>query len=314
MKRKIAKIIAVVLVFSFVLAFAACKKDDNDETTTSAATTAVVTDATNTGDETTAAGTTVEVTTVPGQTTTAGTTVPGQTTTAPATTAAAFTAPIGTDITKIVTAYNQYANATKAYKGTVKVVKSSGTNTLINTLKPDMKILRDKANEMLPNDYKAQPDVTFTNGSGTFVENGETKTTTLLKHLPRDADEKMSVLEPAGVKSASCVVSGSGCKITLTLKAETVSGLNGIPKYHAQCMDTLEMKDSDLEPFKLTGDPTVTYTDATTIICTVNANGLMTDIHISEPAQIKGTLAWSFVDLIDLDVTGTWKQDITLTY
>jgi len=322
MKSTLVKILAAAMVFVFIFAFSSCKKDSETETTTAAQTTTenTATAENTTGPEETATQaetlpgeTTAAVTTLPGETTTAATTLPGQTTaasTAAATTkpAAAIKAPEGTDIAKIVAAYNQYANDTKAFKGTVKATKYSGTNTTINKISPDMKLLRDKANEMLPNDYEKKASITFKNGKDV---NG---TETLVRYLPRDGEAKMSVLEPAGVKSASCVKSGAGWKITINLKSETVNGLNSVPKYHAQCMDTLNMSDEDLKPFKLTGNPTVTYADGGKIVCTVNNTGLLTEIHIAEPARIVGTLSWTIVDLIDLDVTGTWKQDITLTY
>jgi len=211
-------------------------------------------------------------------------------------------------IAEIVTLYNNAANATKAYKGVVKATKYSGTTTKINSMSPDMKVLKDKAKEMLPNDYEKKASITFKNGKD--IKGKET----LVRYLPRDGEAKMSVLQAAGVKSATCTKTGTGWKIVITLKAETVNSLNKKPKYHAQCMDTLNMSDDDLKPFKLTGSPTVTYTDKTTIISTVNAKGLLNNVHVAEPARIKGTLSWSFVDLIKLDVTGTWKQDITLTY
>jgi hypothetical protein len=304
-EKSMKKILALLLVFTFIFAFSACT-GNNKETTTAAATT--IAEVTTLPGDTTAA-----VTTLSGETTTAATTLPGQTTTAPAVTttkpaAVTIKAPVGGTISQIVAFYNQYANATKAYTGTVKVQKTSGTTSVINYVAYAWAV-KSIALDKLPHDYARRADETFKNGKQVGG------TDTLVKHLPRDSDAKMSVLDPAGVLSATCVKSGSGWKVLITLKSETVNSLSAVPKYHSQCMDTLSIKDSDLNPFTLQ-KASVNYTDATTITAVVNAKGLLDSVNIFEPARITGDLTYPPLgfQLKNTDVTGTYKDEYVFIY
>jgi hypothetical protein len=293
MKSNMKKIIALLLVFCFVFAFAACK-DDNEETTTAAATTSA---------DTTAAGeTTAEETTIAGETTTAAPTQPGETTTA----AAAIIAPVGGSIADIVKFYNQYANATKAYTGKVTIKRVDGTTGKIEALKPDWDSIRKEAAGMLA-DLNSYPETT----TKTFV-NGMSGTDSLQKFLPRSDVKTLSELQPAGVKSATCTVSGTGWKVSIVLKPETTNNLNDKPTYHSQCMDTVDISNDDLEPFTL-GGAVVTYQGGT-INAQINNKGLLDSLNLFEPDSISGTLKLSFINLITTTIAGTWQSETTYTY
>jgi len=302
------KILALLLVFTFVFAFSACKSSTNVTTTAAAATTTEATTAAVTtvpSDTTTAA-----VTTLSGETTTAATTLPGQTTTAPAVTttkpaAVTIKAPVGGTISQIVAFYNQYANATKAYKGTVTVSGQQGTTTTITSVTGGS-IVKDLAQKMIPNNFKPMTTKTFKNGT----EVGGTST--LLRTLPRDKAPKMSILEPSGVKSATCVKSGSGWKVFITLKEEVCTDINAVPRYHGECMDTLSLTADDLKPFTLVS-ATVVYSDKTTITAVVNAKGLLDSVGIYEPDNLTGVLKYSFIN-INAVLTGTWQQYLNFKY
>lgn len=304
MKTTLKKVIACLLVFSFVFAFAACNKDKDKETTTAAETTAV--DDTTVEATTVEGDTTAEATTVEGETTVAGTTVPGETTTA----AAAVEAPVGSDIAKVVAFYNQYGNAIKAYQGKVTVSKIDGTTSKVNYIK-FAAITKGIAEDMLPNDYKDKGTKTFVNGVS-----GDTK---LSSWLPRDDSPKLSELSPTapnGVKSATCVVSGSGWKVSIVMNDDMTSGATALtdkPKYVSKCMDTLSLSAEDLGDFVLKS-ATVNYTGCK-IDAVFDSQGRITKLDILTPANIKGDLAYKSLDLLkDTDVTGDYKGNYTFTY
>lgn len=303
MKSILKKTLAVLLVFSFVFVFAACGKDKEKETTTAAETTVEAT-----ADQTTMEATTVpaEETTVPAGETTAET--PGETTTA----TAALTLPIGGNAAQVIEFYNQYGNAMKNYKGKVTVTKTDGTVSQVNYIAMAA-ITKKLAQDMLPNDYKAKPTYTFVNGTSTV--DGKT----LSKWLPRDKSAKLSELSPTGangVKSATCTASGSGCKIVILMNDDIVTGesaINAPAKYVSLCMDTLDMKPSDLEPFILK-KASVNYTGCS-IEAVFDDQGRMTKLDILTPANIKGDLAFKSLDLLkDTDITGNYKGNYTFAY
>jgi hypothetical protein len=319
MKNTLKKVIAFLLVFSFVFAFAACNDDDDKETTTAAATTVE-------GD-TTAEATTVdgETTTVDGETTTEGITDPNATTTAgvtdpnvTTTAATAIKAPIGGTKTQVIEFYNQYGNAMKSYKGKVTVTKKDGTVSEITKLATDGlpfglgDRIRDKALELLPNDYETKPTYTFVNGTSTKDNKN------LAKWLPRDASTKLSELSPTGangVKSATCVASGSGWKITILMNDDITSGATALsdkPKYVSKCMDTLSLTAADLDPFTLL-DATVNYSGCS-INAVFDAQGRMTKLDILTPAKIAGNLKGFGVTLKDTQVVGNYKGNYTFAY
>ncbi|MEI6578558.1 MAG: hypothetical protein WCN92_03745 [Eubacteriales bacterium] len=285
---------------NIIFTLAACGKSVSGNTTVSESTTAESVTAAN---ETTAVVSTTSHT-LPVVKPTAAVTGSVQKTTA---VSAGIAAPVGTDIARIVAFYNQYANLTRVYPGTVAVAKMTGSISKIIYIAAGKSI----AERLLPNNYGAKPDLTFTNGKSGSIR--------LIDYLPRKGEAKMSVLEPAGVKSASCAVGPTGWAVTITLKSETLSGPKSYvdrPKYHYQCMDALDLLNfspSDFKPFTFK-TATVTYTDATTIQATVNSKGLLDNLHILEPARILVDLTWGFIKLKNTDVLGIFQEDYIFTY
>ena len=315
MKNAFKKVVALLLVIPFVFAFSACNGSTKE--TTAAVTTAAVT--TGTGTSTVPETTTAIVTTLPVQTTAAAetTTVPVQTTSAPAvttTTPASGTikAPVGGTKAQIVAFYNKYANATKAYSGTVTVSGKQGISIKIISATGDI-TLKNTINNMLsmmPNTYSSITPVTFKNGKD--IKGG---TATLVNNLPRSGQAKMSILESAGVKSASCVKSGTGWKILITLKTETETDFFAVPRYHGECMDTLGMKSDIQVMFTITSEKVI-YSDKSTITAVINAKGLLDSVSIVEPDDLSGTMASVAVPAkkIAIKVTGLWQQNLTFKY
>lgn len=342
MKRLPAISIAFILVLTLILSLTAC--DDDKKQTTTAETTSSVSGETTSLTETTT-GVSETITQIPVTTTQVPVTTtqmpvtttqkpvittkkpvtttkkpvtttkkPVTTTKKPVTTTqksvtttkkpvTGITAPAGSNISKIVTFYNQYANSAKAYKGKVKITKADGTTTVINSISGGNTV-KNLAQDMLPNDYSAKPVKTFINGK---ASDG----TTLASHLPRGEGAKMSVLQAAGVKSASCVKSGSGWKVTISLRTETVNELNGVPKYTSQCMDTLSLTADDLKPFTLESAK-VNYIGCK-IIAVLDSAGRFTKLDITTPANITGKLKYGFIG-INADVTGTYEGNFTFSY
>lgn len=325
MKSKLAKILALILVFTFVFAFASCKKDDGEtttvpETTAEGETTAEVTTlpGETTAEVTTLPGeTTAVVTTLPGETTAVvttlpgETTLPGQTTTAAPTTkpAAAITAPVGGSMSQIISFYNQYGNAMKTYKGKVTVTKTDGTVSTIKSITGGS-VVKNIALDLLPNDYTTKPTYTFVNGTSTKDNKN------LSKWLPRDSYAKLSEINPSdsGVKSASCVKSGSGWKVTIVMNDDKTSGASALsdkPKYVSRCMDTLSLTNEDLDPFTLE-NAVVNYTGCK-IDAVFDSQGRFTKLDISTPANITGKLKYGIIG-INADVTGNYKGNYTFAY
>ena len=240
------------------------------------------------------------------------TTKPGATqpaTTRPATTKPSTTkpdtsikAPVNGSKAQIVSFYNQYANELRNYSDKVTVQKSDGTVTVINSISGGA-VVKNLAQNMLPNDYTAKPTMTFVNG-----KSGDTS---LARHLPRGKQSKMSVLQPEGVASASCVPNGGGWKVTIALKPESVDQLSGVPKYTAQCMDTLSLTDDALKPFTLQS-ANVTYSNCK-IVAEMDSLGRITKLDVSTPATITGKLKYGLIG-IDADITGNYNGNYILTY
>lgn len=321
MKSVLTKIVALMLVFSFVFAFAACKDKDPDETTTAEVTTvegdtttepaattdpAVTTDPNETTDpdETTNPDETTDpnaTTAEPGETTTAGA---GETTTA----AAGINAPVNGSMVDVLKFYNEYANKMKTYQGKVTVTKKDGTTSEVVSVSPGF--VRGQAEGLLPNDYSAKPTLTFVNG-----KSGDK---TLARHLPRDDSNKLSEINPTGangVKSATCVTSGSGWKVTIVFNDDQTSGATALrdkPKYVSKAMDTLDLTEDDLSPFKLK-DATVIYTGCK-IEAVFDSQGRMTKLDVSTPANIKGNLSLVGINLVKADVVGTYNGNYTFAY
>lgn len=303
MKTKPVKFLALLLVFSFVFAFSACKGDET--VTTTSDTNAVSTTRT---DETSQEETSAGDTTAPGETTTEVSTAPGETTAAPA----GITAPVGGSIADIVAFYNQYANATKEYKGKITVNRKMGTETKITEFLPLVKgVLQGVLDRQLKDKDETK---TFVNGKNPSDGND-----TLEKFLPRSGGQKMSVLTPAGVKFASCVIDGSGWKVSITLKKEVMNGLDSIPPYHSSVMDPLEIDNESMDPFTI-GDGQVVYgqtaepNNGGTITAKVNPNGYLDYLNLNAPLQISGKLGYKGSLNIDTVIDGRFWGEMTFTY
>ena len=236
MKRIIAILLALIMIF----AFAACKsKDDKNDNTTAESSQDANADVqdTQTGDaesnaaESTADDSTAvapseggsEAATQGQQSGSQG----GQQSNKPA---AEIKAPVNGSKAEIVAFFNKYASAMKSYTGKVSVKRVQGTTSKINSITGGSAIA-GIAEPLLPNDYPKTDNKTFNGGK---ASDG----TTLASFLPAAKRASYNV-DPAGVKSASCVKQGSGWKVSITLVTESGEGLTYVPKYHSSCFDTL---------------------------------------------------------------------------
>ena len=201
MKRIIAILLALIMIF----AFAACKgKDDKNDTTAESSqdANADVQD-TQTGDaesnaaESNADDSTAVAPSEGGSEAATQGQQGGQQGNKPA---AEIKAPVNGSKADIVAFFNKYASAMKSYTGKVSVKRVQGTTSKINSLNPDKILGIDliaKAEPLLPNDYPKTATKTFNGGK---ASDG----TTLASFLPA-AKRASYKVDPAGVKSASCV-------------------------------------------------------------------------------------------------------------
>ena len=299
------KIIALLLALAMIFAFAACKgKDDNKDTT---------------ADSTQGAGADVQDTQAGGEDTTAAEAPSGDSTEAPseggseAATqgqqggtqgSANINAPVNGKKNDIVAFFNKYATAMKQYKGKVTVKRVQGTTSKINSITGGSAIA-NIAQPLLPNDYPKTATQTFNGGK---AADG----TTLASFLPASKRAAYNV-NPAGVKSASCVKQGNGWKVSITLVVESGEGLTFVPTHHGSCFDTLSLTPDDFKPFSPKSTK-VTYQSGT-FTFVLNADGTLASISVSEPANVVCRLTFGNSNVgIDANFTGTWKQDFTFTY
>ena len=299
------KIIALLLALAMIFAFAACKgKDDNKDTT---------------ADSTQGAGADVQDTQAGGEDTTAAEAPSGDSTEAPseggseAATqgqqggtqgSADINAPVNGSKADIVAFFNKYATAMKQYKGKVTVKRVQGTTSKINSITGGSAIA-NIAQPLLPNDYPKTATQTFNGGK---AADG----TTLASFLPASKRAAYNV-NPAGVKSASCVKQGNGWKVSITLVVESGEGLTFVPTHHGSCFDTLSLTPDDFKPFSPKSTK-VTYQSGT-FTFVLNADGTLASISVSEPANVVCRLTFGNSNVgIDANFTGTWKQDFTFTY
>ena len=299
------KIIALLLALAMIFAFAACKgKDDNKDTT---------------ADSTQGAGADVQDTQAGGEDTTAAEAPSGDSTEAPseggseAATqgqqggsqgSANINAPVNGKKNDIVAFFNKYATAMKQYKGKVTVKRVQGTTSKINSITGGSAIA-NIAQPLLPNDYPQTATQTFNGGK---AADG----TTLASFLPASKRAAYNV-NPAGVKSASCVKQGNGWKVSITLVVESGEGLTFVPTHHGSCFDTLSLTPDDFKPFSPKSTK-VTYQSGT-FTFVLNADGTLASISVSEPANVVCRLTFGNSNVgIDANFTGTWKQDFTFTY
>ena len=293
------KIIALLLALAMIFAFAACKgKDDNKDTTA---------DSTQgTGADTTAAeAPSGDSTEAPSE---GGSEAATQGQQGGTQGSANINAPVNGKKNDIVAFFNKYATAMKQYKGKVTVKRVQGTTSKINSLNPNKILGIDlvaKAEPLLPNDYPKTATQTFNGGK---AADG----TTLASFLPASKRAAYNV-NPAGVKSASCVKQGNGWKVSITLVVESGEGLTFVPTHHGSCFDTLSLTPDDFKPFSPKSTK-VTYQSGT-FTFVLNADGTLASISVSEPANVVCRLTFGNSNVgIDANFTGTWKQDFTFTY
>ena len=303
MKRIIAILLALIMIF----AFAACKsKDDKNDTTAESSqdANADVQD-TQAGDaESNAAESTADDSTA---------VAPSEGGSEAATqgqqggsqggkpSAEGINAPVNGSKADIVAFFNKYATAMKQYKGKVTVKRVQGTTSKINSITGGSAIA-NIAQPLLPNDYPQTATQTFNGGK---ASDG----TTLASFLPASKRAAYNV-NPAGVKSASCVKQGNGWKVSITLIVESGEGLTFVPTHHGSCFDTLSLTKDSFGPFEPVSTK-VNYQSGT-FTFVLNADGTLASINVTEPANVVCKLKKGIS--IDADFTGTWKQDFTFTY
>lgn len=301
------KIIALLLALAMIFAFAACKgKDDNKDTT---------------ADSTQGAGADVQDTQAGDGDTTAAEAPSGDSTEAPSEGGSeaatqgqqggsqggnkpspeGINAPVNGSKANIVAFFNKYATAMKQYKGKVTVKRVQGTTSKINSITGGSAIA-NIAQPLLPNDYPKTATQTFNGGK---AADG----TTLASFLPASKRAAYNV-NPAGVKSASCVKQGNGWKVSITLIVESGEGLTFVPTHHGSCFDTLSLTKDSFGPFEPVSTK-VNYQSGT-FTFVLNADGTLASINVTEPANVVCKLKKGIS--IDADFTGTWKQDFTFTY
>ena len=310
-RRKImTKIIALLLALAMIFAFAAWKgKDDKNDTTAESSqdANADVQD-TQAGDaESNAAESTADDSTAvapseggseaatQGQ---QGGSQGGQQGNKPA---AEIKAPVNGSKAEIVAFFNKYASAMKSYTGKVSVKRVQGTTSKINSITGGSAIA-GIAEPLLPNDYPKTDNKTFNGGK---ASDG----TTLASFLPA-AKRASYKVDPAGVKSASCVKQGSGGKVSITLVTESGERLTYVPKYHGSCFDTLSLTKDSVGPFEPVSTK-VNYQSGT-FTFVLNADGTLASINVSEPANVICKLKKGIS--IDADFTGIWQQQYTFVY
>lgn len=236
----------------------------------------------------------------------------GSDTTKPGSTNTSTGAPVGTDIAKIVTYYNAAANATKAYKGTMKLTIVQGsTSKITETSFPSAAV--SIAEGLLPNDYPTNKTFTVTNGNGVgknLTKNTD-ETKSINKILPIDDSPKMSTLVAAGVQSASCTKVSNGYKVVIKLKAETVTSFSQKPKHHSSCMDVLNITDEDIKPFTAKS-MNIKYTGAT-LTAVVNDKNMLASFNVNEPMDISGSLEWGLIKGT-AKIAASWRQDVKFAY
>lgn len=238
----------------------------------------------------------------------------GSNTAKPGSTNTATGAPVGTDIAKIVTYYNAAANATKAYKGTMKLTIVQGSSTKITETSFNDAI-KAIGNKLLPNDYPTNKTFTVKNGQGTGYNERkkENENKSIDKILPIDDSPKMSTLVPAGVQSASCTKVSNGYKVVIKLKPETVTSFSQKPKHHSSCMDVLDITDEDIKPFTA-NSMNIKYTGAT-LTAVVNDKNMLASFNVNEPMYITGNLEYSKLRVSgSVVLDASWRQDVKFAY
>lgn len=228
----------------------------------------------------------------------------------------ATSAPVGSDIAKIVAYYNAAANATKANKGkmTLDIVQGSTTKITETSFSNGIKSI---GNKLLPNDYGTKKHLTVTNGNAVGTKTKvdgktENENKSINKILPIDNNSKMSTLTAAGVKSATCTKVSGGYKVVIKLKPEVVTSLSAKPTSHYACMDVLNISEDDLGGFKIE-DCKIQYTGGT-LTATVNDKNMLTYFDVVNPMHITGNLTYPPLIKGSAVIDASWKQTVTFKY
>lgn len=299
MKKLASRLFALLMAVVMIFSFAACG-GDNDTTEPESTTKAEEVDASV--EETSGTEESTEDTSATDDTDVSATEDNDDVTTkAPV----KISAPVNGSTAQIVKFYNDYANATKAYKGTVKIKKTEGRVSKLTKFLGEGKA-KDLASGMLEDATggSSTKTKTFTNGK---CSDGDS----LVKFLPPSKRTTMSTLTANGVKSATCTAVNGGWKVVIKLKQEKV-GFNEKPTAHDSCIDILEIAPDDVKPFTINTEATEFNYKGGTIEAVINSSGLLTSLKISEPVYITTKLKWLFS--IDTEIDGGWNQDIAFTY
>ena len=306
-RQTMKRIIAILLALIMIFAFAACKsKDDKNDTTAESSqdANADVQD-TQAGDaesnvaESTADDSTAVAPSEGGSEAATQGQQGGSQGGKPS--AEGINAPVNGSKADIVAFFNKYATAMKQYKGKVTVKRVQGTTSKINSITGGSAIA-NIAQPLLPNDYPKTATQTFNGGK---ASDG----TTLASFLPASKRAAYNV-NPAGVKSASCVKQGNGWKVSITLIVESGEGLTFVPTHHGSCFDTLSLTKDSFGPFEPVSTK-VNYQSGT-FTFVLNADGTLASINVTEPANVVCKLKKGIS--IDADFTGTWQQQYTFVY
>ena len=306
-RQTMKRIIAILLALIMIFAFAACKsKDDKNDTTAESSQDANADvqdtqagDAESNAAESTADDSTAVAPSEGGSEVATQGQQGGSQGGKPS--AEGINAPVNGSKADIVAFFNKYATAMKQYKGKVTVKRVQGTTSKINSITGGSAIA-NIAQPLLPNDYPQTATQTFNGGK---ASDG----TTLASFLPASKRAAYNV-NPAGVKSASCVKQGNGWKVSITLIVESGEGLTFVPTHHGSCFDTLSLTKDSFGPFEPVSTK-VNYQSGT-FTFVLNADGTLASINVTEPANVVCKLKKGIS--IDADFTGTWKQDFTFTY
>lgn len=211
--------------------------------------------------------------------------------------------PVGGSVADIVTYYNNAVNDAKKYPGKMTVKRTQGTVSSLEEI--SIGLAQGVVEGVLPNDYPKNETQTFVNGKSSSGK-------TAASFFPVDDKPYASNLTPAGVKSATCTANGKGSKVVITLINEDGNDINFVPKHHASCADTLALTQEDLDPLTI-NECHITYTGMT-LTAEIDEFGRVTSLKVSEPVTIEGKVAWKKLNLIEVKVLGTWKQEFVVTY
>lgn len=298
MKKILALILALSLTLGVCLALSSCGGDDSTVTTAPADESQTVSDSGEASTSDNDVSDASQAAVPESQTVSAE-----DGTTEEATTLLAVKAPVGGSVADIVTYYNTAVNNAKKYPGKVAIDRTQGTVSSLEEI--SIGLAKSVVEGVLPNDYPQHEAYSFTNGK---ASNGKTAAS----FLPVDDKSYASNLTPAGVKSAVCTANGNGSKVVITLISESGNDINFVPKHHASCADTLALTQEDLDPLTI-NECHITYTGMT-LTAVIDEFGRVTSLTVSEPVTIEGKVAWKSLNLIEVKVLGTWKQEFKLSY